>query len=83
MMKVIISLLFSIFPGNQFAHRTETMLHVWYKIVIPWQHQDYQPITALSLESGQLLTITPQNHGITITFLPVHVADSKYSTDTS
>ena len=45
-----------------------------YKIVLPWQHRDYRTITALSLglrprESGQLSTIIPQNHGITITYM--------------
>ena len=46
------------------------------KILIPWQHRDYRTLTALSLglrprESGQLSTIIPHNHGITITYTKI------------
>ena len=67
--KVIISLLnFLIIPALL------SLYFLWYIIVIPWQHRDYRMITALSLglrtrESGQLSTIIPQNHGITITYM--------------
>ena len=49
-------------------------IFLWYKILIPWQHRDYRTLTALSLglrprESGQLSTIIPLNHGITITYI--------------
>ena len=47
-------LLFSLFPGNQFALRI-----VWYKIVIPWQHQDYRTITALSLGIETVINDNP------------------------
>ena len=58
-------------PYATFFFRTVRAPYCNYSI--PWQHQDYQTITALSLglcshESGQLSPIIPQNHGITITY---------------
>ena len=78
MIKVIISLL--------------NFLGIWYHpcatfslFPMVWQHRDYRTITALSLglrpcESGQLSTIIPQNHGITITYMAM--SDRTYVSNT-
>ena len=70
MIKVIISLLNL---GYDIILALLFLYFLWYKIVIPWQHRDYRSLTVLSLglrpcELGQLSTMIPQNHGITITY---------------
>ena len=47
------------------------------KYLYTWQHRDYRTLTALSLglrprELGQLSTIIPHNHGITITYICIY-----------
>ena len=63
--------------------RTCAFIFLWYKILVPWQHWDYHTLTALSLElcphkSGQLSTIIPNNHGITITYIILHILTILY-----
>ena len=62
------------FPRDDIIPALLLLYFLWYKIVIPWQHRDYRTLTSLSLglrprELGQLSTIIPQNHGITIAYL--------------
>ena len=63
--------------SNQGNTVLPAFIFLWYKILIPWQHRDYRTLTALSLglrprEFGQLSTIIPHNHGITITYTYIY-----------